>query len=131
MRLTRLLPLREVVNGVCRMRAAAVTAPALRPIDRSLPFVSMDWFFPVFPHLTRDKFHWFVRYNQITFALGAAFVLFVYHTPFAGADYDHEWKSPWYKRVHQQLAHSGKLDENVRVKYESFYCDGDDVKEAQ
>jgi len=66
---------------------------ALPLADRSLPFVSMDWFFPAFPNLTRDKFHWFARYIQGSFAAGAAFVLLVYHTPYGCADYDHEYKS--------------------------------------
>jgi hypothetical protein len=89
--------------------------------DRSMPFVSMDWFFPLFPNITRDKFHWFSRYIQGSFISGAVFVLFVYHTPFASAEYDHEWKSPFYRWKREQLLESGKLAENLRVKYSTFY----------
>jgi len=94
---------------------------ALPLADRSLPFVSMDWFFPAFPNLTRDKFHWFARYIQGSFAAGAAFVLLVYHTPYGCADYDHEYKSWFYKRNRDQLRESGKLADNLRVKYTSLY----------
>lgn len=91
--------------------------------QKSLPFVSMDWFFPVFPRLTRDKFHWFSRYIQASFLSGTAFVLFIYHTPFASADYDHDYQSPLYRRRKEQLIESGRLAENVRVKYSSLYAE--------
>jgi hypothetical protein len=81
----------------------------------------MDYFFPLFPNLTRDKFHWFSRYVQGSFLAGAAFVLFVYHTPFAGADYDHDFKSWSYLRKRDRLIESGQLAENLRVKYHSLY----------
>ena len=104
--------------------ARLVSRPLSRPVARSLPFVSMDWVFPLFPKL--DKFAFFVRYIQGSFLLGAAFVLFVYHTPYQGADYDHELKSPWYKWTHERLRASGKLHENLKIKRTSFY--GEEVE---
>ena len=90
--------------------------------DRSMPFVSMDWFFPIFPNITKDKFHWFSRYIQGSFASGAAFILFVYHTPFASANYDHEYQSPLYRWKKDRMIESGKLAENSRIKYRSLYA---------
>jgi hypothetical protein len=109
--------------------ALSVRRPS--PIQQSLPFVSMDWFFPRFPKLTEDKFRWFFGYLAGSFLSGAAFMMFVYHTPYEGADYEHEWKSPLYNSVHQKLVKSGKLEENLRIKRTSFYDEVPPVEEAE
>ena len=104
---------RLVSGRTSRGRAAAVSG-------QSLPFVSMDWFFPRFPQLTADKFRWMIRYLQGSFFAGALFVVFVYHPPYVGADYDHEWKSPLYKWTMQRLRDSGQYDENLSIKRTAF-----------
>ena len=50
-------------------------------------------------------------------------MLFWYHTPYEGADYDHEWHSPLYKWVKGGLEKSGKLQDNLKIKYHDLYVE--------
>ena len=89
----------------------------------------MDWFFPRFPHLTRDRFYWFARFVQLSFLSGGAFVLFFYHTPFANSDYDHDFKSVFYNWKRSTMDESGRLRENLRIKYKTFYAEEEESEE--
>ena len=53
--------------------------------------------------------------------MGLAIFYGLYHTPYEGAHYGHEWKSPLYNYTETKLYRTGALDENLRVKVTHFY----------
>ncbi len=106
--------LRQGTRRIC-------SRPANQVAKTSLPFVSMDWFFPRFPEISADKFRWMMRYLQGSFLAGAVFVFFVYHTPYAGADYENEWHSPLYNWTMKKMKSSGELEKNLSIKRTTFY----------
>lgn len=98
-----------------------------RRVDRSIPFMNVDYVFKRFPNLFRDKVNYMTRLLQVSFVAGAAFVFMVINPPFKGADYDNVHKSLYYKWVHAGLEKSGQLHENLRIKRTHFYSPGGPV----
>lgn len=67
-----------------------------------------------------DKMWYWFTHVKITLGLTAA-IFYVWHTPFAGAEYHSMWQSPRYKGHVSELRANGQYAENVRMKRTSFY----------
>eukprot|EP00933_Yihiella_yeosuensis_P024583 TRINITY_DN1906_c0_g1_i1.p1 TRINITY_DN1906_c0_g1~~TRINITY_DN1906_c0_g1_i1.p1 ORF type:complete len:125 (+),score=22.35 TRINITY_DN1906_c0_g1_i1:76-450(+) len=87
----------------------------------SIPFVPTDWVFRYFPWFSRDKVRFMLRFNQISFFMGLGYFYLWCHTPYKSDSYEHFWESPLYKYVRGNLAKTGELEENLRVKVHHFY----------
>jgi hypothetical protein len=107
--------------------SSLLQALARRRVDRSIPFMNVDYVFAKFPHLFPDKVVYMTRILQGSFLAGVAFVFTVINPPHQGADYENSSKSLYYKYVHNKLEKSGQLYENQRIKRDFFYSPGSPV----
>lgn len=98
-----------------------------RRLDRSIPFMNVDYVFTKFPHLFPDKVVYMTRVLQVSFVAGAAFVFLFINPPHQGADYENSSKSWYYQFVRSRLEKSGQLHENQRIKRDFFYSPGSPV----
>lgn len=96
-------------------------------MDRSIPFMNVDWVFTRFPHLFKDKVRFMTSLLQVSFAAGFAFVFTFVNPPFGLSDYENAHKSLLYKWNHSSLEKSGKLYDNQRIKRDYFYSPGGPV----
>ena len=96
-------------------------------LDRSLPFVNVDYVFSKFPNLTRDKVVYMSNLLAYSFIAGVVTIFVLIDAPYKGADYENAQKSLYYQWRHRMLEKSGQLYENTRVKREHFYSPGSPV----
>lgn len=99
--------------------AQKTLAPAT--MQKKIPFIPIDWYFRFFPNLTKDKVRTMYRHNVISYLWGIWVFYFMCHTPFKGDQYNHCWESPLYLKVKRDLQASGQLEENMRIKVNTFY----------
>lgn len=96
-------------------------------LDKSMPFVNVDWLFTKYPNIAKDKVRYMTTLLQVSFFAGFAFVFAFVNPPFGCSDYDNAHKSPLYKWNHSSLEKCGKLYENHRIKRDFFYSPGGPV----
>jgi hypothetical protein len=103
---------------------STLTRRSAARLDRSMPFMNMDYVFERFPNLAKDKVQYMTRLLQGSFLAGIVFIFAFVNPPYQGADYENASKSLYYKWKHNQLEKSGQLHENLRIKRDYFYSPG-------
>jgi len=101
--------------------AAVQKVTARLSMNKKIPFIPIDWYFRFFPNVTKDKVRTMYRHNAISYFGAIAFWYGLCHTPFAGDGYLHLYESPLYRKVKRDLEASGQLEENLRIKVNTFY----------
>eukprot|EP00929_Paragymnodinium_shiwhaense_P037652 TRINITY_DN2001_c0_g4_i1.p1 TRINITY_DN2001_c0_g4~~TRINITY_DN2001_c0_g4_i1.p1 ORF type:complete len:127 (-),score=29.67 TRINITY_DN2001_c0_g4_i1:135-515(-) len=117
--------------GLLRSAVAAGRATAARRPNQVvqqakntaiIPFVPVDWVFRFCRYgWVRDRVRFLYWFNVMAFGIGFFYMTLYAHTPYACSNYDHFYESPLYKYVRGNLEKTGQLEENLRVKYTSFY----------
>merc|ERR1719158_1457815 len=114
--------LRTAASAAARAKAgAALPRSLVQAKGSSLPFIPTDWVFRFFPYICRDRVRFMLRFNQLSFAMGFGYLMVWGHQPYKCDHYEGFYESPLYRHTKNQLAKTGQLEENLRIKVKTFY----------